>query len=126
METRNAPSVPRITPRPWQRQYRAALSSRILIQRPSSRTLSNESGLLHSLTVQLLRSSTSNSDSVSVPAKWRHTYHAYITMHSKYYGQRRRHNSIVAHNTARPSPGTHTFPFLFILFRFLFHRPLTT
>src|SRR4051812_25924590 len=112
METRNAPSVPRSTPRPWQRKYRAALSSRTLIQRLSSRTLSNEFGLLRSLTVQLVRSSTSNSASISVPTKWRCTYHAYITTHSKYHGHRWRRNSIVVRHTARPSLGTHTFPFL--------------
>ena len=31
----------------------------------------------------------------------------------------------MVHNTARPYLGTHTFPFLPILFRFLLHRSLT-
>jgi hypothetical protein len=124
METWNAPSVPRSTPRPWQRKHRAALSSRILIQRPSSRTLSNESGLVRILIVQLVRSLTSNSASVSVPTEWRHMYRVYITTHSKYHGQRWRRNSIVVHYTARPSLGTHIFsPFFFSFLGFFSTGP---
>ena len=118
METRSAPSVPRSTPRSWQRKYRAALSSITLIQRPSSRTLSNESGLLRSLTDQLIKSLTSNSASVSVPTKWRRTYRAYITTHSKYHGHRQRRNLIVVHHTAH----THTFSFPFYHFRVSFSQ----
>ena len=122
METWSAPSILRSTPRPWQYKWRAALSSRTLIQRPSSQTLSDESGLLCCRIVQLVRSSNSNLASVSVPTKWRRMYRTYITMHSKYHGHRWRRNLIVVHHTAP----THTFPFPFYHFWSLLYRPLST
>ena len=88
METKSAPSVLRSILPLWQQRYKAALSRRTLIRRPSSRTMSNESGLLYSRTAQLVKSSTSNLASVSVLTEWWRTYHTYITMHSKYHGQR--------------------------------------
>ena len=60
--TRSAPSIPRSTLLPWQQRYRAAFTSRTLIRRPCSRTLSNESGLLCSRIAQLV-----NLASVLVP-----------------------------------------------------------
>ena len=109
METGNAPSVLNSTPPPSQQKHRAASLNRTRIRRPSSRTLSNESGLLCSRTVHPVRSSTSNSASVSAPTKWWRTYYTYITTHSKYHGHRQRRNLIVVHHTAP----THTFPLPF-------------
>ena len=52
-----------------EQKHRAAFSGRTLIRKPSSRTLSNESELLYSRTVQLIKSLTSNSASIPVPIK---------------------------------------------------------
>ena len=116
METQSALSEQRSTPRPSQQRYRAAFSSSTIVRLPSPWTSLRGSRLHYNRTARLVKSSISNSASVPVPTKWRHSYRAYITTHSKYHGHRRRHNYIVIHNTARPPLDTHTFTFSFLSF----------
>ena len=78
METWITPSVLRNTPQPSQRKYRSTLSSQTPHRQSSPRTLSNESGLPCRMTVQLVRSSISNSAFVLAPTELRRMYRMHI------------------------------------------------